>query len=979
MMADMSITGIASGIDWDSMVTQMLENAKKPAYVILDKRDKLELKKTLWEELRVSMQALQSALSPLKLSSTFKAKQVEIERIDRNTSYKGVLTATVNADAAINVYDLEVLKLAQGQTSRSNNFSADQKLVTNDSYFYVNAGGHKVRVDVSEDDTLQSLADKINTKFKTQVPPVAVTATVVPEGSNHRLVLKSDNTGLGNTPHTASITRSANAYDMLLFNVDSKNADPNLDLAYYLDVELGGINGGALTVKDENGTSYKEGVDFDIVNGNRIRWRNSDPLIPPPGAAYQDKYVAYGGETYTRTATRSAGSDVDQGVLPFTPLSGNSVSITSDGNTYSNTGASPDFQVAPDGSIHWLGVNKPVDGSSYEITYTAVGGEVFTFDITRGNQDVLTSAGVPTYADFAAGTTTIQQAGSRVWREGLDFDIVQGPGGEPVVQWYTGGAGDAPEPDTSYDITLQRADGTSETIAVTRNATDTVSLPHNGTFGPAPGSLIPQGTHTITYNGLTFEVSSPSPPADWDFTPDLDATDPTHHKLTITWKTPTGSPTPHTNTPTYGKTYTVDYTTNTNTFYLSDDGNGTLAVLGFDLMDEEHYTAAQDAELMLDGQKHFSSSNRIGEGYDITLITGMTIDLKGLGRVSLDVSQNAETAVTSLQDFLTAYNDILTWINTRMTEKEVDETKKATLDSDDFRMKWGLLNGNSLLRSTKNSMRRLTSQTYATAFTERASRNTIYGTMLQNGIVNAGSFTVAAGSRVASIPVSPGDTLKDIADRINAPKIDGLDNPLHLVTINSYGKEETTLFAKAAVEGDKLVIRAGTDQQILLGGSAHVLSSLGVNYQYNALSQIGIKLKSDGEMTTQGQTGELNFDTSVFMAALENNAEDVSMLVTNFAGQMQTFVDDMIKATNKEVAAGVAAAQGAVVREMNAIDEEIKSIDKYLTDFERRLLAKQESLYAQFSAAEVSLSQLMQQASWLSSVTAQLQQQSTTQ
>ena len=37
----MSITGIVSGIDWDSMVTELIENATKPALVQVEKRDKL--------------------------------------------------------------------------------------------------------------------------------------------------------------------------------------------------------------------------------------------------------------------------------------------------------------------------------------------------------------------------------------------------------------------------------------------------------------------------------------------------------------------------------------------------------------------------------------------------------------------------------------------------------------------------------------------------------------------------------------------------------------------------------------------------------------------------------------------------------------------------------------------------------------------------------------------------------------------------
>jgi flagellar hook-associated protein 2 len=92
---------------------------------------------------------------------------------------------------------------------------------------------------------------------------------------------------------------------------------------------------------------------------------------------------------------------------------------------------------------------------------------------------------------------------------------------------------------------------------------------------------------------------------------------------------------------------------------------------------------------------------------------------------------------------------------------------------------------------------------------------------------------------------------------------------------------------------------------------------------------------------------------------------------------MQTFVDNMIKSSQKEIASGVTSAQGSVIREMNAIDTEIASIDKYLEKFEARLEAKQASLQAQFAAAEVSLSKLMQQATWLESVTAQLQSSST--
>ncbi|MDR1874309.1 MAG: flagellar filament capping protein FliD, partial [Synergistaceae bacterium] len=872
----MSITGVVSGIDWDSMVSEMIESASQPAYIALEKRDTLELKKTLWEELQVALQNLQSTLSPLKLASTFRAKEIEIERIDSNTSYKGVLSATVNADAEINLYDLQVLQLAKTQVNRSNQLSGTLGNIFGSggsSSFYVNAGGQKVRIEVSSTDTLESLAERINTQLKTQASPVAVTASVV----DNRLILKSDYTGLDKTTQTATVTRSVNAADTLDFTVDMGN-------------------GGVLTIKGSDGTTYKMGEDFDIVNGNQIRWRRYDTLTPSPGTVYQDTYTAYAGDAWAMTAQRSTDGDVDEGVLPFTPLS-TDITITSNGGAVSYT-YGDDFEVGVDGSIHWLGIRRPAAGADYEVVYGAAGGETFTFDITRSNQDLLTGTD---YADFSGGTTVIRQSG-RTWREGTDFNIVQGSNGEAVVQWNTGGGGDAPEPGTAYDLTLQKSDGTTVAISgVSRTTQDAVSLPGGSRFISEP-----HGTHSVTYNG------QPVGTAFVDFTPSLDVASPDASTpgtaLLINWATPTAELSTHTKVPTYDTEYTVEYTCNTATFYLSDDGSGALAALGLDLMDEDHYTAAQDAILLLDGETVTRSSNTIGESYGNELITGMTLQLKGVGQVSLDVSQNAESAVTALQDFLTAYNDILDWINVRMTEEELDETTAATVDSDDFRMKWGLLRGNSLLRTTKDSMRRLTSQMFASSFTERISRNAIYGTMSQNGISSEGIFTVTAGGRTASVAVTPEDTLATIAAKINSPTINGLNNPLFY---DADGAAYDIPYAKAAVEGNKLVISAGTDNAVSLGGSTAVLSSLGLNYEYASLSQIGIKLASTGEMSTEGQSGELTFDTSVFMAALEANADDVAMLVTNFATQMQTFVDNMIKSSQKEVAAGVTTAQGA--------------------------------------------------------------------
>ena len=182
-MASMSVSGVVSGMDWEGMIDSVIESAQKPALVQVNKRTNLVNKKSLFEEMKITMNSIQTSLSPLKLPSTYKAKEIEIERVDTTGSYKGVLTATVNADAEVNVYDLEVKQLARAQTNRSKQINSSTLKNTlggiESSKLYINAGGQKIGIDVYDSDSLDSLKSRINTTLKTLSVPVGVTASVV--------------------------------------------------------------------------------------------------------------------------------------------------------------------------------------------------------------------------------------------------------------------------------------------------------------------------------------------------------------------------------------------------------------------------------------------------------------------------------------------------------------------------------------------------------------------------------------------------------------------------------------------------------------------------------------------------------------------------------------------------------------------------------------------------------------------------------
>jgi len=101
-----------------------------------------------------------------------------------------------------------------------------------------------------------------------------------------------------------------------------------------------------------------------------------------------------------------------------------------------------------------------------------------------------------------------------------------------------------------------------------------------------------------------------------------------------------------------------------------------------------------DARITLDGLEVTRSSNTIDD-----LIEGVTIEVVNEGSAQVDVSLDAEPAVTGVKSMLEAYNETLDWINIRLTE-ESKENPESEVEK-----KWGLLKGDRLLWSSKQDMR----------------------------------------------------------------------------------------------------------------------------------------------------------------------------------------------------------------------------------------------------------------------------------
>ena len=952
-MAGMTVSGIVSGIDWEGMIAQVIENAQKPAQVQMNKRVNLANKKTLFEEMRELTQNMQSSLTSLRFSSTYRAKTVEMERIDSNGSAKGVLTAKVNADAVAGVYNVEVRQLAKAYTRRSDQIT-DPDLIGSYVGTTLNftQNGTKASVTVGPGETLASLATKINDTVKTLDGPLDFTASAV----DGRLILKSDFMGRGSVKYTDEITYPYGGNNVITLD----------DIA----VDVDGLASGDLVITDANGKTYEPGVDFDIIGGTQIRWRTHDAGTVGLGDTFTFKYEAAIGDVYKspKPITRGSGSR-DLNVLTFQPDStATSFTITDeDGFTYAY---GTDFTVQG-GSIKWLnGGDAPDEGMSYSVEYTAVGGETFDIELSRGDTDTSSID----YANIPAGTVTIEKNDGTILYAGVDFDLEPDSAGKAMVRWRGGSTWLAPSPNETYRVHVASSSGYVYDLGGWSRAASDPLAPADLGFTHAGGTFLPG---TVTSGGKTFtspfsmSVSGGSFMLDWN---------------TSTPTVPRAIPGP-------GDELTLSYRFDANTFQVDDGGSGLLRAIGLDKTDEEHLTAAQDALVVVDGEEWNLVENELD--YENEILNGVKMEFKSVGEVSLEIIHDTEKAVETVDAFVESYNALIQWINVRSSEKQVntdyssDESNSFYRSMDEFNTSWGLLYGNSYLRSTKSTLRTIVTQDYPYTFVERVSADPIYGDMAFNGLKRmvrgdgteedvTTTLRIKLGSeRYANITITSSDTLETIAAKINDEGTDPKTNEawaLHYDEADRYDADGQELsaaelfakrksYVKAEVVNNKLVIKTGgsaaAGEEISLSGTDAV-NALKMNNSYKGLYQVGIGTTAND----YGKSGELEFNSSAFVSALEDRPDEVEKLMMGFAKQMDAQMKTMLTSSGD--------MSGTLTRQITNIETQISDIDKYLAKFQQRLDDKEEALRRQYAAAEERIAKISEQASSLSGLIAQL-------
>lgn len=182
------VGGLMSGLDTNSIITQMMQLERRPILLLQQKEAGIQARISALGSLKSGLAGLQTSTKALKSTSGFGSMLA-------TSGNSTVLTATASSSAVAGNYQVEVTALAQSQQVRSSAFAASDEEVGTGTLTITVGSGDPVVITIGEDDkTLAGIALAINDA------EAGVTAGVVNDGNgNYYLTLASEETGTANT------------------------------------------------------------------------------------------------------------------------------------------------------------------------------------------------------------------------------------------------------------------------------------------------------------------------------------------------------------------------------------------------------------------------------------------------------------------------------------------------------------------------------------------------------------------------------------------------------------------------------------------------------------------------------------------------------------------------------------------------------------------------------------------------------------
>jgi len=268
--ATISSAGIGSGLDVNSIVTQLMAVEKQPLTKLQAAGATMQTQLSAFGQLKSAVSALKDAAAPL-----FKAESYQLT--NATSSDPTGVSAGTTAKAVPGTYSIAVSALAAGQSvvSTAGQFSASTAVVGTGSItirlgswnagqttFVPKAGSSDVTIPIGASaDTLAGIRDAIN------AANAGVSATLVTDSTGTRIALSSAATGIENGFKISVADNDGNATDaagLSALAFDPQAGVANLTLAQPAANTLATINGIAVSATSNSLGDVVDGMTFSI-------------------------------------------------------------------------------------------------------------------------------------------------------------------------------------------------------------------------------------------------------------------------------------------------------------------------------------------------------------------------------------------------------------------------------------------------------------------------------------------------------------------------------------------------------------------------------------------------------------------------------------------------------------------------------------------------------------------------------------------
>jgi len=281
-MASITSPGIGSGLDINSLVSQLVQAEGAPVASNLNRRE---------TEIQAELSAygsLNGALSTFRSSVGFLSGVGAFEDISASSSDEDILTASSDIGVSDGSYSLKVSQLAEAQSLVTSGFSnTTDEVGTGTLTFRFGAGVYSSGPDTyaftqdaskatqtvtidSTNNTLQGVSDAINSA------DIGITASIIFDGSDYRLTLLADDAGADNAIEVSVLdTGDANNTDtnglsQLAFN----SSVTNLDETISAKDAIFSVNGLNVTSSTNTVTDTIEGITLNLIKADATKTVN---------------------------------------------------------------------------------------------------------------------------------------------------------------------------------------------------------------------------------------------------------------------------------------------------------------------------------------------------------------------------------------------------------------------------------------------------------------------------------------------------------------------------------------------------------------------------------------------------------------------------------------------------------------------------------------------------------------------------------